>query len=328
MTAIIKRSCPPAGTGVHSWLFYAANRLHNADFSADEAAERLADAIAASEPCRVDRAEIRRTVAKVWMRPIEATSWPRNVMRPTKPRPMWSRIVEIVRGGPRMADLWELSPVRCDEDLPDAETIADMLFPGNLLLCVARTHPSDAVTAPRDTFRGRLSESALIVPSPMTALTGRTQDGHESPRCLQNVGPRRFLVVEFDYALTPPEKLASLSGDALEGAMSVNSMLATGLPAQDLCAALLWYLATRHEGPLVAVVSSGGKSLHGWFDVHGIDEATIAAWFRVAVRLGADPATFCPCQLVRLPEGRRDDGRRQYVVYMNADALGVGRRAA
>jgi hypothetical protein len=40
--------------------------------------------------------------------------------------------------------------------------------------------------------------------------------------------------------------------------------------------------------------------------------------------LGADPATWCPCQLVRLPDGSRLNaagvpGARQCVEYFNAE---------
>lgn len=325
MIALDLKPCPPAGTGVHSWLFNAANRLHDANVPAAEATESLAEAIYAADPRRVDRGEILRTVAKVWQGPVRANAgrWP-SLARPVKPRPMWSRIADIVRNGPRMADLWEASPVRCDEDMPDAEAIADMLFPGNPLLCVARHEPADAETAPREAFRGWLGASALIVPSPMKALTGLTQDGRESVRCLENTGPRRFLVVEFDFKLTPPDKLERLTGDALEDALVVNAMLATSLPSQDLCAALLWHLATVHCGRLVAVVHSGGKSLHAWFNVQGVTEERLAAWFAVARRLGADPATWCPCQFVRMPEGRRSNGRPQHVVYLNPAKLERG----
>jgi len=327
MIALNLKPCPPAGAGVHSWLFNAANRLHDANVPAAEAAERLAEAIYAADPRRVDRGEILRTVAKVWQGPVRANAgrWP-SLARPVKPRPMWDRMAEIVRTGPKMADLWESSPVRCDEDMPGCEAIIDALFPDSPLLCVAAKHPADAETRTREAFRGKLAACALIVPSPLKALTGLTQDGRESVRCLENTGPRRFLVVEFDFKLTPPDKLERLNGDALEAALAVNAMLATGLPSTDCCAALLWHLATVHCGRLVAVVHSGGKSLHGWFNVQGVPEERLASWFSVARRLVADPATWCPCQFVRMPEGRRDDGRRQPVVYLNPSAL--ERRAA
>jgi len=331
MPACIERlinPCPPAGTGIHAWLFYAANRLHDAGESPENAVAYLATAVTASDPRRVDMAELRRTVRNVWQRPVEGASasrWPRPLASKPKPRPIWERIAEIVKGGPRMADLWEASPIRCDEDMPNAEGFIDILFPESPLLCVARQNPADAVTLPRALWRGKLASSALIVPSPMIATWGLTKDGRRSARCLANTGPRQYLVVEFDFKRTPPDKLAKLSGDALEGARTVNVMLDTGLPSQELCAALGWHLATAHKGRLAVVVSSGGKSLHFWFDVHGVDETTLQVWFAAARRLGADPATNVPCQLVRLPEGTRGNGARQSVIYFNPREIGGAR---
>ncbi len=129
----------------------------------------------------------------------------------------------------------------------------------------------------------------FIVPSPMSAETGLTQDGRQSSRCLQNTGPRQYLVVEQD------------TGTA------------------DEQAAILLYLAER--APLVMALTSGNKSLHGWFSCKGASEAKLRSFFNYAVTLGADPATWTPCQLVRMPEGRRDNGRRQAVLFLNPEAL-------
>src|SRR5262245_2661328 len=65
------------------------------------------------------------------------------------------------------------------------------------------------------------------------------------------------------------------------------------------------------HAPFVSAVHSGGKSLHGWFDVHGEDEKKIKWFFRYAVSLGADPATWTRSQFVRMPGGRRDNGKAQ-----------------
>jgi hypothetical protein len=317
------KACPPAGSGIHAWLYHMANRLHDEGFDADTAERLLTEQIREQDPARKGLdSEMRRTMRHVWQTPCvghSARFTGLSNARPTFPKatPHWQRIADVVKGGMRLADLWEVSPVRIDEDAPDTEGFIDLLFPGNPLLCVARECPADAVTAPRESFRGTLADSALIVPSPMSATIGRTQDGHESPRCLQNVGPRTYLVVEFDFKRTPQDKLALLSGDTLEAARTVKALLDTGLPSQELCAALGWHLATTHKGRLAAVVSSGGKSLHFWFNVRGVDDTTLERWFRIARRLGADPATFCPCQMVRLPEGRRDNGNLQAVIYLN-----------
>lgn len=102
-----------------------------------------------------------------------------------------------IRDGGGLADLWELSPIRIEDNDPHTEEIIDWLFPCNALLCCGE---SNAVfdTRPRNAWRGELSRLALIVPSPMSAPTGLTKEGKESAHALSNTGPRRFLIVEFD----------------------------------------------------------------------------------------------------------------------------------
>jgi hypothetical protein len=119
----------------------------------------------------------------------------------------------------------------------------------------------------------------------MSAVTGLTKDGRESKHTLANTGPRRFLICEFD------------SGTA------------------DDHAAILIHLAGF--APLVCAVHSGGKSLHGWFFVAGQPEEKVKRFFRYAVSLGADDATWTRCQFVRCPDGTRDNGKRQTVFFLN-----------
>ena len=78
---------------------------------------------------------------------------------------------------------------------------------------------------------------------------------------------------------------------------------------------LLVHLASH--APLVCAVHSGGKSLHGWFNVEGEDEEKTRRFFRYAVSRGADPATWTRSQFVRMPRGTRDNGKVQAVCYLN-----------
>jgi len=163
-----------------------------------------------------------------------------------------------------------------------------MLFPGEPLLCCARTS-STARTAPRAAWRGKLSKCQFIVPSAMSTETGLTQDGRTSSRCLDNVGLRQYLVVEQDGGTFDDQ------------------------------AAVLLHLAEK--APMVLVLHSGGKSLHAWFRCSGATDGQLRSFFDYAVRLGADPATWTRCQLVRMPEGTRDNGERQGVLYLNTEIL-------
>jgi hypothetical protein len=177
---------------------------------------------------------------------------------------------------------------RIEDNEPHSEAIIGSLFPGNPLLCCGQSQ-REFSTRPREDWRGKLAGLQFIVPSPMSAIVGQTKDGRESEHSLANTGPRRFLVVEFD----------------------------TGTP--DEHAALLLHFASY--APLVVAVHSGGKSLHGWFFCAGQSEEKLLKFMRYAVSLGADPATWTRCQFVRMPDGTRDNGRRQTVFYFNPKSL-------
>jgi hypothetical protein len=219
------------------------------------------------------------------MPPPRAARWPAAAS---------GRIQEIIRSreARSLYDLWEASPVRLEDHA--AEHLIDRLFPGNPLLCCGRSH-GQCETTPREEWRGQLRKLQFIVPNPMAALRGtRKSDGQPSPRALDNTGPRRFLVIEFDDNL-----------------------------GEDSQAARLWHLNSL--SPLVLAVHSGGKSLHGWFCTVGDAESAWLKFMRYAVSLGADPATWTRCQFVRLPDGmRRPKDKapiRQVVYFFNPEAL-------
>jgi hypothetical protein len=87
----------------------------------------------------------------------------------------------------------------------------------------------------------------------------------------------------------------------------------------DEHAALLCEMA--QDAPLVLAVLSGGKSLHGWFYIPKDEEARRRIFMNCAVRLGADRATWTASQFVRMPDGTRNNGKQQSVIYFNPDNL-------
>jgi hypothetical protein len=168
------------------------------------------------------------------------------------------------------------------------EEIIDALFPGDPLLCAGRTNYQFA-TQSRSEWRGELAALQFIVPSPMIARTGSTQEGKESAHALSNTGPRRFLVIEQDRGVI------------------------------DEQAAVLLHLAER--APLALAVHSGGKSIHGWFYCLGQPEEKLRLFMQYTVSLGADRATWTRSQFVRMPDGTRDNGNRQTVYFFNPEVL-------
>ena len=63
--------------------------------------------------------------------------------------------------------------------------------------------------------------------------------------------------------------------------------------------------ATLMFAPLILVVDSGGKSLHGWFRVDHLGLRDQARLFAVGCLLGCDPTRWDLCGWLRMPGGLR-----------------------
>lgn len=278
-------TCPRAGKGVHRWLFKVALQLHRRGLYTGKIESLL---IEATSHCgrEVPASEIENAVRN--SRQIFEGPDGQTCAGPRWPQRNAGRIESVVRDGPKLADLADLSSVKGNDNSRHTEEIIDHLFPGNLLLCAA-TKNTFPLTRTREEWRGFMDRQQFIVPSPMAATYGMTKAGEKSMRCLANTDPRRFLVVEFDQGTF------------------------------DMHAALLFHLGKF--APLVMCVHSGGKSLHGWFFVANDEEPIVEKFFCYAVNLGADPATWTRCQLVRMPDGQRENGNRQQVIYFDPKGI-------
>jgi hypothetical protein len=217
--------------------------------------------------------------------------------------PCFELIETVANAGKGLVDLWEGSPIRLDSNDPRTDELIDILFPGNPFLCCGWSrHRFD--TRPRNRWY-RPHDLQFIVPNPMTAPRGLTQRRRLSAHALGNTGMRRFLIVEFDFdGYKSPEE-----------AQLLEKLRLQGRDIRDLSAALLLHLAAK--APLALVVYSGGKSLHGWFYCAGVAERRIYRFMQYALSLGADPANWSRSQFSRMPDGLRDNGRRQTVYFLN-----------
>jgi hypothetical protein len=283
---------PQAGAGIHAWLFSVARQLHT--HMPPAAVEAALMASTASSARRVTAREIKDAVANsrevAWARAGGSAKAYTPAARAGRHAPdltRWPAIDLQARAGAiRMSRrdgiwglgaLWAESPRLAVSEGPD--DYLDWLFPGAEWLCLAVDHPATARSRPPSKWSfGPADGCGLVVPSPMTGPSGRALDGSTSHRCLDNTGPRRWLVIEFD------------SGTI------------------DEQAALHWHLgcaaAAMGWSPLRLAAHSGGKSLHGWYGPCA-DEAQAEQLMMYARTLGADTATWNRCQLVRLPAGRR-----------------------
>jgi hypothetical protein len=228
-----------------------------------------------------------------------------------KAQPNLAKIERLATTGPKVADLWEASPVRFDE--PCCEYLIDRLFPGNPLLCCGPdTMKFDTRT--REEWHGALDRQAYLVPSPMTSRQGPTAEGKMSAHAKSIVGPRRFMVIEFDFAkFSRDGKTKTPFHDLL---CRLDKL---GVGVHDMCSTFLIILNALH--PMTMAVSSGGKSIHGWWYVHGQPESSLKYFHNLAVGYGADPRTWWPSQFVRMPDGTRQNGFPQPVYYFNPDTL-------
>jgi hypothetical protein len=285
--------CPTTGNGVHNWLLSQANRCRNGGLAPEATTQCLREAVrdcGREVPDREIDAATEKAFASSGMSPgLLAVG---VIARETTRKSFPSRVAlnpdlieAITASGLGLPNLWEASPILFTDEQSHAEEIIDTLFPGDPLLCAAKGTAGYAQTMPRSSWRGRLEFCSLVVPSPMSAPTGINLEGKVSKRCLDNTGPRRFLVVEFD------------SGTL------------------DSQAARMLHLA--QFSPLCLALHSGSKSLHGWFKVLGFPEMNVLKFFRYAVSLGADYHTWTPCQMVRIPDGLHKNGCRQTVFYFN-----------
>jgi hypothetical protein len=278
-------SPPRRGSGLNIWFYRVARMLHR--FRDSGEIIELLRAATAGEP--LQHGEIERAVQN-----SKAAAWIPG-QAPQRATPPWPKVNAVQRAklikttGAGLVDLWEASPLRFENNDAHTEAIIDVLFPGNPLLCCGKSD-SSFDTKSREEWRGKLAELQLIVPSPMTARIGLTKDSKESAHALSITGPRRFLDTEFDAG------------------------------SVDEHAAILLHLAAT-RAPLAVAVHSGGKSMHGWFYCAGQSEERLLRFMRYAVSLGADPATWTRSQFVRMPDGTRDNGKRQTVYFLNPEVI-------
>jgi hypothetical protein len=228
---------------------------------------------------------------------------------PSWPDPEYGRVYHMARDGISLYDLWQASPVRFDDRESQTEEIIDILFPGDPLLCVGEFMWRFA-TRRRSIWRGCLSRLPLITPNPMLSVSGVTEEGKKSEHAKSATAARVYLCIEFDFSV-----YARDGKTESPWALIVKAWQEHAITVADACAALHWHLAQFL--PLVLVVSSGGKSLHGWYLVFGRPESELKAFMRYAVTLGADRATWCRSQFVRLPDGLRENGQRQFAYFFN-----------
>ena len=275
----------PPTNGVNLWVMASARKCQLAGIPQDQA-EREIMAFQGSTRRPLKSSEVTRALEKAYSQPMTPDPGykppPKPKWEPARTRRTGYRAISSTFGE---ADLWEKSPDLVDEGLSQM-MILQWLFPDpTALVCVGKS-AFEFHTARLHQFKD-LSKVQFIVPCYMSKRIGLTQDGKPSMHCLDNCGPRRYCVCDFDD------------------------------PKSDDHPQIIWQLAKTFD--LVMVLTSGGKSLHAWFNVPEDEEEDF--WQR-AIPLGTDPALMRNrSSFVRIPCGIRDNGRVQYPVYFDQSKL-------
>lgn len=191
------------------------------------------------------------------------------------------------------ADIWEASPVRirtpCDQD---AVVLLETLYaPGDVLFI------GDRYGRAVKTVAGWLAHLRAghpipphIIPNPLTGKTAPTKDGRPSFRADACVKAYRFALAEFD-----------------------------GMNREDQLR--FWWAVNL---PVCALIDSGGKSLHAWIRIDGVQTAEQWAdlverklFGRWLIPLGCDAACRNEARLSRMPGHlRAEKGRWQKILYL------------
>lgn len=290
------RRCPNSGGGVHSWLMTTANLAAIAGIPPMEAeAEILRAMTRPPSPSSEVAAAIRKAFSEY---APGADYAPRSYSAP-RPKPLPQTAQRFIqRGdGAEESDWWEASPVRIDwEPGPeDALALLGALYaPGEFVFCGER-YGAEVKTA-GDWMR-RIEKGSPVpphwIPNPLTGDEHPTGSGTPSRRGDSAVASFRFAVAEFD-GLSKPDQLA-----------------------------FWWGFRTA---PIVALIDSGGKSIHA---ILRVDCATRADWERdiegklfpaVLCPLGCDPACRNESRLSRLPgHFRREKNAWQRLLYLSPE---------
>jgi hypothetical protein len=294
------RDMPPSGGGgCHTHLLTIANYGVGAGL-ADNEIFRDIRAYIYGERC-VPNKEITDTIRKArneQRRPIPGP------FRQSRPQPridgrkFLTTLIEQGRGHDE-CDLWEASPIRIDW-LPkeDHFEVLQRLYAPDDILFIGGKQPGilnrniRTASAWLDYFNNGGHTVEWLMPNPLTGREGRTKDGKPSFRSDDCILSFRYAIVEFDN-LNRDDQLA------------------------------FWWAVNL---PVVALVDSGGKSIHGWIrvDCRNTDEWTDQVERRLfeqyLVPLGVDSSCRNESRLSRLPGHlRADTNRWQRLLYLNPE---------
>lgn len=182
------------------------------------------------------------------------------------------------------AEAWEDSPVRLEADTPDRALMLERLFPPEAVVWTGDVRESGPGHEGR--FRTRERWLATLEDAGPMICPDLFAPGSFS-RSKASVTASPFLVVEADEALGRKPETEEERAENLR---------------RNLC--VIRWLREELRWRLRAVVHTGGKSCHGWFERP--PEAHLRELRAIAPALGIDAGVFTPAHPVRLPGARHE----------------------
>jgi hypothetical protein len=300
-------SMPAPGTGCHPSLLSAANLGVLADIPPEEIFSEIRGSIPAGKR-KVSDKEINEAIIRAAKDNCNITlpngeRYRRYIPPKSKPiikdsKATLQRILEQSNISEEV-DLWEKSPIRIGwppEDDP-INFLLVMFEPSDLLFIGERLEPGiigqniRTAAAWIKFFQSGGKTAPFIIINPFTGKPAPKKGGDgETFRGDNNINSFRYCLVEFDN-LNREEQIR------------------------------FW---TAAKLPIMALMDSGGKSIHGWIKLTNIN--SISDWQReikqklydqYLIPLGVDPACSNPARLSRLPGHLRDTGKYQRILWLN-----------
>lgn len=296
---------PPPGKGCHAYLLTVANLGVRAKVKAEAMFADIRPNIPSGKRRVFDR-EIWDAIKKAL---LDKTG---NVFEPkTKEIPIVKDksavLASLIRTGKISddADFWGISPVRLfDHPAQDPVVFLKILFkPDDLVFIGERQQPGIIGTTIRtcdewvEYYRAGGVSAPFILINPLSGLIAKKKSGDgETLRGDSNIVIYRYCMVEFDN-LNREEQLRFWSAVRL---------------------------------PIVALIDSGGKSIHAWLDVQKLAKVdTLEQWNseikcrlynRILAPLGVDAACSNPARLSRLPgHFRGEKGAWQKILWLSPE---------
>ena len=301
-------SIPAPGDGCHPYLMSVANLGAFAGLDPEQIYFDIRRSIPAGAR-RVPDNEIRKTIQKA-SRDYQGgtfTSRPRSKPVIRDGRAALQKIIDQAQIEDPV-DLWEASPIRLlDDPTADAVLLLNTLFKSDDLIFIGDRHDRGIIgqtirtaTEWSEYFQTGGKTSPFIIVNPLSGESASTKGGDkETLRGDLCVEDFKYCLVEFDN-LTHEDQVKFWAAVKL---------------------------------PVVALIDSAGKSIHGWIDIKHLSkvetpeqwqtEIKVRLYDRILKPLGVDGACSNPARLSRLPGHWRNKEAIQRILWLSSEGRPV-----